>query len=176
MYRLYDLKGTGPVDMKDLIARGSREVDWDPETTSAIAEMIQDIQVARPARDRWSPRRKLLIALPAAMLVAGALTAAGIALVNPPDAIVLIHYTTSDGSHVSCEVDVTATSQPAKQFIKMHDWSDVSRKVQQANLGSPNVAPGAIGSRSRSAFEIITAEIPANLQQDGLFNFALSCK
>jgi hypothetical protein len=169
------------MDVKNVIARGSREIDWDPETSSAIARMIQNVQIA-PARPRWLTRRKLLIVLPAAALVAGALTAGGISLANsltyPPDAIVSINYTAADGSEVSCEVAVTATSGPAKQFIKEHDWSDVSSKVQQdiVRQPTPGATPGSVGSTPRSAIDIIDEEIPANLLGDALLNFATSCK
>lgn len=167
------------MDVTKVIARGSRDLDWDPETSSAIALMIQNVQIT-PARSRWWTRRRLLIALPAAALAAGALTAGGISLANSlnyqPDAIVSINYTAADGSEVSCEVAVTATSGPAKQFIKEHDWSDVGNKVQQdIRQPIPGATPGNVGSTPRSVIDIIDEEIPANLLGDALLNFASSC-
>lgn len=169
------------MDVKDLIARGSREIDWDPQTSSAISGMIQNIQLT-PTRPKRFTRRKLVIVLPAAALIAAALTAGGVSLANsltePPDAIVSIHYTAADGSQISCEVAVTATSGPAKQFIQKHDWSDVSSEVQQDVDRQPNsgAPPGAVGSTPRSVVDVISGEIPANLLGDALLNLATSCR
>lgn len=169
------------MDVKDLIIRGSREIDWDPETSFAISGMIQHIQLTSTHPKRLT-RRKLLIVLPAAALMAAALTAGGVSLANsltePPDAIVSLNYTTADGSQISCEVAVTATSGPAKQFIKKHDWSDVSSEVQRDIDRQPNsgVTPGAVGSTPRGVVEIISDEIPASLLGDALLNLATSCK
>lgn len=177
-----DLKGIGPMDVKDLIVRASREIEWTPETSSAVTGLIQEVQLVRPHPAKWSTRRKLLISLPGAVVVAVALTAGGVSLANSllsaPDAIVQINYTATDGSPVSCEVAVTATSGPAKQFIKDHDWSDVSRKVEQATLGRPSsgATPGAAGSAPRSAIEIIDSEIPETfLGGNVLLNFVTTC-
>jgi len=169
------------MDVKDVIARGSREIDWDPEVSSAISGMIQHIQHT-PTRPKRFTRRKLMIVLPVAALAAAALTAGGVSLANsltePPDAIVSIHYRTADGSQISCEVAVTATSGPAKQFIKKHDWSNVSSEVQrdidrQPNTGAP---PSAVGSTPRSVDDVISGEISANLLGDALLNLATSCR
>jgi hypothetical protein len=169
------------MDVKDLIARGSREIDWDPQTSSAISGMIQNIQLT-PTRPKRFTRRKLVIVLPAAALIAAALTAGGVSLANsltePPDAIVSIHYRTADGSQISCEVAVTATSGPAKQFIKNHDWSDVSSEVQQDIDRQPNTGapPSSAGSTPRSVTDVISGDIPANLLGDALLNLATSCR
>ena len=169
------------MDVKDLIARGSREIDWDPETSSAVSGMIQHIQLT-PTRSRQLTRRKLMIVLPASAVLAAALTAGGISLANsltePPDAIVTINYSTADGSQISCEVAITATSGPAKQFIKKHDWSDVSSEVQQDidRQSNSGATPGSVGSTPRSVVDVISGEIPASLLGDALLNLATSCR
>ncbi len=170
------------MDVKDLIARGSREVDWDSETHSTIAVMIRDVQDESARPRRWSIGRKLLIGLPVAVVLIGGLTAGGVSVLNglayAPDAVVPFSYTAADGTHLSCEIAVTATYGPAKQFIKDHNWSDVSQKLQQASQGQPNVTatPGAAGSAPRSVVEIIDSEIPAGLWGKALLNLVETCQ
>ena len=125
-------------------------------------------------------KRNLLIVLPAAIILAGGLTAGGTSIVNSltttPDAVVEINYTATDGSHVSCEVAITAISKSAKAFVDQHDWSDISVKVEQASHPNPDATPGAVGSTSRSAIDIIQSEIPDGVWGSAPINFATSCR
>jgi hypothetical protein len=167
------------MDIQEVLRRGNRSVEADSGTTSAMERMIREVESGSTRLVRRPMKRRLLIALPAAIILAGGLSAGGTSIVNSltttPDAVLKINYTATDGSHVSCEVAITATSKSAKAFVQHHDWSDISGKVQQAGQPGPEATPGAVGSSSRSTIDIIDSEIPSNVWGGELINFATSC-
>jgi hypothetical protein len=155
------------MDVERVIERGRRDPEWTAATEDALAGLVAEVQdhAVRP-RGRLT-RRRITIGLPAAVILAGALTAGGLALAyGDPDAVIPVHYTTGDGASISCEVTVRGGSDRLRHFIRTHDWSDVSARVQAA-IDS--------GTGSTSPESVIAEEIPAEVSGHSVIDFASSC-
>ena len=118
------------------------------DAAPAIDGLLESVKTAERA-DRPRRRRKaLLIALPIALLGAGALTAGGVAVASfdwSTKIDIPIHYTTDTGRSFECTVivksgaalDLDALS--IGNALRARDWSGIGQKIYDRALSHPHV-------------------------------------
>lgn len=65
------------MDIQEALRRGNRSVEADSGTTSAMERMIREVESGSTRLVRRPTKRRLLVALPAAIILAGGLSAGG---------------------------------------------------------------------------------------------------
>lgn len=119
--------------------------------SEAISDLFENVQREAAVEDTERQRRRtLLIALPAAVLAAGALTAGAIAVATfdwSTTVEVPISYTTDSGRSVSCTATVQggavvdADARALKDYLNSQDWTGVGQRIYDRALANPFV-PG----------------------------------
>jgi len=182
------------LELADPLA-GSEQAVLDASVRRMTAEAREAATADAPGRKPWWRRRRTMIPLGIASVVA--LT--GAALVVPlsmgindtwvdPDTEIPIIYTTDTGVDVRCRygiyfgdpVNRTAADEQLAEFVQKHDWTGIGQRIYDEAVANPFV-PGpdddweVDNQETRDSFsffravDLIWAEIPAELQQEGQF-------
>ncbi|MGV8885683.1 MAG: hypothetical protein ACOH1T_08885 [Microbacteriaceae bacterium] len=177
--------------MDDLL-RGSASRPLSAQTiaSNTISDLFENVQLDAPRRRR----RTLVIALPVAVLAAGALTAGGIAIATfdwTGEVDVPIIYTTDSGRALTCTAviqtgaAIDADARALKGYLKAHDWTGVGQRIYDRALANP--APSVEGdtagqssaerdvqSWTTATFDVILAELSRGAVFGGPSSYSIS--
>ena len=179
------------INMNDLLrSSASRPLASQTISRETIDDLFKKVQLDAPRRRR----RTILIALPVAVLAAGALTAGAIALTTfdwTAKADVPISYTTDSGRSLTCTAviqtgaAIDADARALKDYINTHDWTGVGQRIYDRAISNPSPmaeddtanqtsAELDVQSWTTAMFDVILAELSQGAVSGGPSSYSIS--